>query len=140
MAQPKTKKPTGLSVVRNNGVFTLSWKRADVDYGDGQSFGYKVGTKKKWPKKYTYGQIGTTTTAKSIVLDPSDYYPFTKKGINLIRWAVRGNRKSRAIKRSIRLHLIGCIRTLLLSVLTSQLAAYRSATITITRARSAGMS
>lgn len=93
MAQPKTKKPTGLSVVRNNGVFTLSWKRADVDYGDGQSFGYKVGTKKKWPKKYTYVQIGTTTTAKSIVLDPSDYYPFTKKGINLIRWAVRGNRR-----------------------------------------------
>lgn len=83
----KTKKPTGISITRKNNNFTVKWKIADKDYGDGQAFQYKIG-KSKWTSK----NIGKTTTSKSFNVTASRYYPTGSKLTKAVV-RIRGNRK-----------------------------------------------
>ena len=84
-----TKKPTGMSVKRNNGKFTCTWKIGDKNYDDGQQCYYRTNRTKKgeWNKLTCHHN----TTAKSVSLTLSDYYPFGKE-LEVVRFKVRGNR------------------------------------------------
>ena len=88
MAEPKTRRPTGLSIARSNSSFVCKWKITDDDYGDGQTFQWWDRTKNKW-RTVT---IGNTVTQKAITLDTSKYYPTTKKTLTAFSFRVRGNR------------------------------------------------
>lgn len=85
----KTKKPSGLTLTRENNTFTAKWKIADTDYGDGQAAAYKLG-KGKWQSL----SVGKKTVSKSFNVSPGNYYPTAGKGtLASVSFRVRGNRK-----------------------------------------------
>lgn len=84
-----TKKPTGLSIKRSGSVFVVSWKIGDKDYGEGQTFQWRVAG-----GKWQTVTVGTGTTKKTITVDPARYYPNTKKRLSAIYVRIRGRRKS----------------------------------------------
>ena len=118
-----TNKPTGLAIERKDLTFTLKWKIADKDYGNGQQMQYAVFTTQQifkaalgilssgqtsgetsiagtiWPSianqvKWNDVSIGKTTTSKSISLSAGSYYPTSKKPyLQGLIFRVRGNRK-----------------------------------------------
>jgi len=73
-----TGKPSGLTVARNNGVFTCSWKIPSGGYGAGQQFQYRYKKNSSWTKWYSVA-VGTTVTKKSVTLSASNFYPNAKK-------------------------------------------------------------
>ena len=83
----KSKKPTGLTIKRDNGVFKLSWKKGET-YDKGQLMEYRTNL-----KKWTDVSISKTQTTKSVKLTASSYYPSTTKKVNWIEMRVRGKAK-----------------------------------------------
>lgn len=83
-----TKKPTGLSIKRSGNSFVVTWKIGDKDYGEGQTFQWRVAGE-KWKTE----TIGTTSTKKTVTVDPSKYYPNTKKYLSAIYVRICGRRK-----------------------------------------------
>lgn len=90
----KTKKPTGLTMTRSGNYIVNKWKIADDDYDDGQIAQYKKSTMKKWSAI----TIARTTTQKSVLIDPSIYYPTTSLKIKSVSFRVRGNRKRYTVR------------------------------------------
>lgn len=89
MAQPKTKKPTGVTIVRDGSNFVTKWKIADEDYGDGQIFQYYNRlAKRHWVTE----NIWSKAVAKKVTVDTSKYYPNTTKKLTFFRAKIRGNR------------------------------------------------
>lgn len=79
-----TKKPTGLTLSRDKGKFTFSWKIADADYKDGVNIAFS-----NWKKKPIYkGKLidGPTVTKKTFNLDLDTSF----KGVS---FSVQGKRK-----------------------------------------------
>lgn len=85
-----TKKPSGLSIKRNGNTLIVSWVISDKDYGAGQTFQYRYRTSKlgKWENV----AIGNTTTQKTHIIHPNDYYPNTKTVLRGVQFRVRGKR------------------------------------------------
>ena len=81
MATYVTRKPSGLSIKRNGNTLTATWKISDKDYDAGQTMQYRFYTT-KWGK-WTNIPIWVTTTQKSLVIPVSDYFPNTKKYLNM---------------------------------------------------------
>lgn len=88
----KTQAPSGLTIVRSNDTFTLSWKIGDSDYADGQYFSYLIDDVGggSWTSA---ASIGVKTTSKAITLKPSWYYPYTNNYLYSVSMRVEGNRK-----------------------------------------------
>lgn len=88
----KTKAPSGLTIVRSDGTFTLSWKIGDSDYADGQYFSYLIDDVggDSWTSA---ASIGVKTTSKAITVKPSWYYPYTNNYLYSVSMRVEGNRK-----------------------------------------------
>ena len=88
----KTQAPSGLTIVRSNDTFTLSWKIGDSDYADGQYFSYLIADVGggSWTSA---ASIGVKTTSKAITLNPSWYYPYTNNYLYSVSMRVEGNRK-----------------------------------------------
>lgn len=86
----KTTAPTGLSISRDKGKFTLKWKVGDTDYKSGVQVRSKIGAN-KWTKAK---KINVKTTAFSVSVDPNKYFPKKAKGKKLtsVRIAARGKR------------------------------------------------
>lgn len=90
----KTKKPSGLTIARNNYTFFCTWKIGDKDYGDGQQFQYRVNAG-AWTNLGTSANIGKTATSAAFSINPALYYPTAGKGsISSVTFRVRGNRKT----------------------------------------------
>jgi len=91
----KTKKPTGLSIVRNGQNFTCSWKIGDKDYGGGQQAQYSIGGG-GWINFNDTADIGKTTTKKSfsVSFDVWNPYGVGNNKVNRVAFRVRGNRKT----------------------------------------------
>lgn len=90
MANPKTAKPTGLKITRNYSTFTLSWKKGDKDYDDGQIVQYRTSLS---PKKWISLSTGAKVTSRSVAIKGTAFYPNTKKYLTWVEMRVRGNRK-----------------------------------------------
>lgn len=90
----KTKKPTGLTMTRSGNYIVNKWKIADEDYGDGQIAQFKKSTMKKWSAI----TIAKTTTQKSILIDPTLYYPNTGTKLTSVSFRVKGNRKKYTVR------------------------------------------
>lgn len=90
-ASVKTNKPTGVSITRDNNRFTLKWKIADVDYGQGQQFQYRLSVNGTWQSWRTIA-IGSKTVSKIISIDPTTFYPTKKNRLHYIAFRVRGRR------------------------------------------------
>lgn len=84
----QTKKPTGLSFKRNGNKLTVTWKIGDKDYGDGQTFQYRINN-----GKWAAVAVGTGTTGKTIAIDLSNYYPNTWRHLDVIHVRIRGKRR-----------------------------------------------
>ena len=94
MAQPKTKRPTGVTIARSNSSFVTKWKITDENYGDGQTFQW-------WNRltgKYETVTIGKTTTQKTITLTAANYYPTTNKKLTSFTVRIRGNRSKYTVE------------------------------------------
>jgi hypothetical protein len=90
----KTKKPSGLTIARNNYTFFCTWKIGDKDYTDGQQFQYRVNAG-AWTNLGTSANIGKTATSITFSINPALYYPTAGKGtISSVSFRVRGNRKT----------------------------------------------
>lgn len=95
MAQTVTKKttttkaPTGLSIARSGQSFSASWKIGDADYGAKHEFAYRTISATGW----TYLAVGAKTTAKSVSISKTQFYPYTSRTISAISMSVRGQRK-----------------------------------------------
>ncbi len=96
MAQPKTKRPSGLSVVREGSNFITRWKITDEDYGDGQIFMYYDPLRKK--KKWVTKSIWSKSTSYKVAVDTTKYYPYTKTHFTSFRMKVRGNRAAYTVE------------------------------------------
>lgn len=83
-----TKAPSGLSITRDGGKFTISWKISDSDYGAGQWIGYKRTGDKKW----TIAEIGKKTTTKSYSFPAANWYPVTSQKLTSVNFAIKGKR------------------------------------------------
>lgn len=93
--QPKTKRPSGLSIVRDGASFMVKWKITDEDYGDGLIFQYYDKLKKNhWVSE----NLWTKAVSKKVTIDTSKYYPNTPKTLPYIRVRVRGNRKAYSVE------------------------------------------
>lgn len=90
MAQPKTKRPTGITVKRSDENFTFTWKIGDADYRDGQTMQVYHQYAKKW---VNVASVGWGTTKKTVVIPMNKYYPNTKTKLTTVQARVRGNRK-----------------------------------------------
>ena len=88
MATVKTKAPTGLAIKRNKSTLTLSWKKGDKDYGDGQTMKWRYNS-----KSYTTVSVPVTWSSKAITLDYSLFYPTTSTALTRVQFALKGNRK-----------------------------------------------
>lgn len=88
----KTKKPTGLNIVREGNAFTLKWKKGDANYDNGQRFEYLV-DRAKLKDKYKSESISKSVTSKKLTLDMRKYYPNEgKPTVASVAMRVRGNR------------------------------------------------
>lgn len=88
--RPKTKKPDGLSIARTDGVFTASWKIADKDYGEGQSFQYRINS-----GAWVNVSVGKTDTKKKfLTINFNNYFPFTGTKLTSVSIRIRGHRKN----------------------------------------------
>lgn len=94
MAEPKTKRPTGLTITRSNSTMITKWKITDEDYGDGQTFQYWNRITQKW----TTVSVGTTTTQKSVAITLTDFYPTTSRKLTAFSVRIRGNRSKYTIE------------------------------------------
>lgn len=88
MASKKTPAPSGCKITRNGSKFTLSWKIAAKNSGDGQKTRHKVNGSKKWSKAKAIGKKAKSTT----------YIPKNKKGkvlskVTSVRMEVQDNQK-----------------------------------------------
>lgn len=83
-----TKKPTGLSIKRSGSAFVVSWKIGDKDYGEGQTFQWRV-SGGKWQTV----AIGSGTTKKTIAVTAADFFPTTSKKLAALYVRIRGRRK-----------------------------------------------
>ena len=89
----KTKKPTGLSVSRNNYKFTFEWKIADADHGAGQRLKYYEHYNSKSTDDGSI-KINTTQTSTTHTIKKSDYYPNkSDKFLKKISFTIEGQRK-----------------------------------------------
>lgn len=84
----RTKKPTGLSITRNQNKFKISWKIGDKNYGGGQVLKWKTNQANKW---HTI-KLGPKVTSKTIELNFANYIPATKKALSYLRVEVEGLR------------------------------------------------
>ncbi len=84
-----TKKPSGLTITRNDNDITFRWKIADKNYGEGQQLQWRVNSK-KWHSV----SIGKTTTAKTVSITYSNFRPSTNVALNRIQFRVRGQRST----------------------------------------------
>ena len=93
---PKTKKPDGLSIVRDGGKFTASWKIADKDYGEGQSLQYRINA-----GKWTDVSVSKKTKSKHfLTINFNSYYPLTGTKLTSVSIRIRGKRKNWEEKKS----------------------------------------
>lgn len=83
-----TKKPTGLSITRNDNKFTFAWKCGDSDYGDGQALQWRINSG-AWKDI----SIGPAVREKLVTVDYTKYYPATSTKLNTVEFRVRGTRK-----------------------------------------------
>lgn len=92
---PETISPKNLSIARDGGKFSASWKIGDKDYGEKQEFAFRVISATAW----TYQNIGKTVTARSKSYSKSDFYPTPgKPTISAVSISVRGKRKAYSVK------------------------------------------
>lgn len=91
-----TKKPSGLSIARNGLKFTISWKIADSDYGEGQQLQWRIWTG-KW-SAWTAITIGTQTTTASKAFSASGFFPVTGTYFYGIQFRIRGKRNKTSSK------------------------------------------
>lgn len=88
--KPKTKAPDGVSIARDGGKFTASWKIKDKDYGEGQSLEYRINS-----GKWTAVSIGKKTTSKQfLTINFANYFPYTQTKLTSVSVRVRGRRKN----------------------------------------------
>lgn len=94
MAQPKTKKPSGVTITRDGAGFITKWKIADEDYGDGQIFQYYNTLTKKWVST----DMWSRSVSKKITIDTTKFYPNTAKKLTSFRSRIRGNRSPYSVQ------------------------------------------
>lgn len=82
-----TKAPTGISISRNGGVYTVSWKIGDKNYKKGQQFQYKINS-----GNWVSLSIGTGTTAKAISINLSNYFPSKNSYFSTLSVRIRGKK------------------------------------------------
>lgn len=92
----KSKAPTGLAIKRNKNTYTLTWKKGDKDYGDGQTCVFRCNN-----DKFTNQTVSAGTTSKSVAVDMTKYYPNTSKMLSRVQFGIRGNRKAYTEKQKI---------------------------------------
>ena len=97
MAQPKTKRPTGLAVKRSDSNFVYTWKIGDDNYRDGQTMQVYHQYNKKWAN---VTGVAWGTTKKTITIDTSKYYPNTKNKLTNVKIKIRGNRENYTVEDS----------------------------------------
>lgn len=88
--KPRTKAPDGVSIARDGGKFTASWKIKDKDYGEGQSLQYRINS-----GKWVSVSIGKKTTKKQfLTINFASYYPYTNTKLTSVSVRIRGRRKN----------------------------------------------
>lgn len=86
-----TKKPSGLSIARNNMKFTISWKIADANYSAGQQLQWRTFVSGKWTA-WTSVTIGAQATTSTVALSASNYWPVTSTYLYGIQFRIRGKK------------------------------------------------
>ena len=95
-----TKEPTGLTITRDGGKFTFSWKIGDKDYGGGQSLKYRINNG-DWSATQKPG-----TTATSYVIQPGGApgnitrVEFQVLGIRKVYTTGKGNNQVRYVPKA----------------------------------------
>lgn len=87
----KTKKPTGLTITRNNNVFTLTWKLGEK-YAKGQAVQYRTNL-----QGWTALSVGATATSRAVGLNTSAFYPTTARSLQWIEMRLRGAAKKKTV-------------------------------------------
>lgn len=87
----KTKKPTGLTITRNNNVFTLTWKLGEK-YEKGQAVQYRTNL-----QGWTALSVGATATSRAVGLNTGAFYPTTARSLQWIEMRVRGAAKKKTV-------------------------------------------
>lgn len=101
MAQPKTKKPTGVTIARNQYAFTASWTKSKTKIGN-KNYDYKKqyakyginlnpDHKKRTGTWTDLGSIGKGSSYNFLNINYGNYYPYTNKTIDRICFYVRGD-------------------------------------------------
>lgn len=90
VVKEKTKKPSGLKIVRDGVNFTASWKIGDKDYGEGQSLQYQINN-----GNWVTVTIGKKDTKKKfLTINFNNYWPVTGTKLTSVTVRVRGRRKN----------------------------------------------
>ena len=89
-----TKKPSGLSVVRNGGLkFVVSWKIGDKDYNAGHQLQWRAYKSEKKHTGWTTIDMGSSATSKTITLTTANWFPTSgRPKLCAFEFQVRGKR------------------------------------------------
>ena len=86
-----TKAPTGITISRNGGYYTVDWKCGAKNYSKGQQFEYSI----------NYGGwsalgVGTGARQATVYINPGSYYPSTGTTFYALSVRVRGKTKGKS--------------------------------------------
>lgn len=82
-----TKAPTGITISRNGGTYTVSWKCGDKNYSKGQQFQYRINN-----GPWITLSIGAGTRIKAIPLNMANYFPATGTVFSTLSVRIRGKK------------------------------------------------
>ena len=89
-----TRKPSGMTGIRDEMRFEFGWKIMDADHGAGQWFIYQTNLDKANNNKWHSAEITASDTSASVSLTASSYYPTTSKTLSYVLANVRGKRST----------------------------------------------
>lgn len=85
-----SKAPTGLTIARNGGTYTASWKCGDKNYDSGQQFQYSING-----SAWRAASVGAKARSGSIYINLAGYYPNTGSVLSTVSIRVRGKLKKK---------------------------------------------
>ena len=88
-----SKAPTGITISRNGGNYSVSWKCGDKNYGKGQQFQYKINS-----GKWTSLSVGAGTRSKTVAVNLANYYPTKSTILYSVSVRIRGKVNSNKSK------------------------------------------
>lgn len=88
----KTKKPTGLTITRDNNKYIFKWKIADDNYSSGQSLQYRIKHQSGSWSKWETLSVTASATSRAVTISKANYQPTTTATLTGVEFRICGKK------------------------------------------------